>query len=1145
MNRKIGTALVVGAGISGIRAALDLAENGYGVTLIDRSPHMGGILSQLDYQFPTDRCGMCKMLPLIDRDASSQHCLRKGLFHENIDILLSTDLVSVEGEPGKFEVMLRQKQNWVDPKRCIGCGACVEVCPVEAPDAFNAGLSSRKAIYLPVPHAIPNTYVIDSAACNRCGACESVCPVNAVSLSQEARKAFRILVVDDEQIIRDSLKAWLEDEEGFTVVTAESGPAALEAMGKQTFHLMLLDIKMPGMDGVEVLKKTKDGFPQLDVLMMTAYATVETAVEAMKIGAMDYLIKPFDTDDLIPKIVGIYQDLEASKGKKIEVGAILLCGGTDFYNPAEGKNPFGYQTLPHVVTSLEFERILSGTGPFQGRFVRPGDEKPIRKIAWIQCVGSRDLQLNADFCSNICCMFAIKEALLAKEKGGAAVETTIFYMDMRTFEKSFQRYRDEAETVFGVRFVRGRVHSVVPDENHKDAILRYVDPTGALHTESFDLVVLAAGQRPAADTEKLAELVEIPINQWGFCRAAPFSMTRTDREGIVLGGAFSGMKDIGESVIQASAAAFSASRVIHAAGGGLAPEPMSEPGKIDVSREVPRILTVICTCGARLSAILDKDELAKGIKTDPEVSDVVFLENTCTRAGWEELVRVVDEKQPNRILIGACLPYVFTRKIRELGEQIGLAPSLMDVVDISPFFTPDSPTEDAPGIEPAAHSIRRTLEMGLAKVRRADPDPVETVQIEQKALVVGGGIAGMTAALAIADHGFHVDLVEQTDALGGNLLWLKQNLEGESVSELLSETLQKVEKQPLIAVHTETRVLSSYGEVGAFFTTLENKEGQPESLLHAVSILATGGREAEPVGAYGYGESSVVVTQQELEKGLSESVIDPGELRSIVMIQCVGSREEPRNYCSRICCASSIKHALDFKNRNPDVEIYILYRDMMTYGSAEAYYTSARKAGVIFIRYDTSAKPTVEPQEGSALVRVFEPTLRTPVEIEADLVVLATGVVPTLSADLAESFGATLDRDGFFQEAESKWRPVDSLKEGVFACGLSHSPRNITESIATAEAAAQRALRILSRKRLPTGKIVAKVRHSLCSLCQRCIDACPYGARTLDAEEECVVVNPAMCQGCGSCATVCPNNASILSGFQKQQVFDMIDAALL
>ena len=1154
MKKKVGKALVVGAGISGIRSALDLAEVGYGVTLIDRSPHLGGILTQLDYQFPTDRCGMCKMLPLIDRDASSQYCLRKGLFHENIEILLSTELSSVEGEPGNFQVRLRQKPSWVDPDLCVGCDACVGVCPVEVPDTFNAGLSSRKAIYLPVPHAIPNPYVIDVTACTRCGACEEVCPTGAIRLSEQERKKFRILVVDDELIVRDSLRAWLDDEEGFAVDTAESGPDALGKLEKQSYQLMLLDIKMPGMDGVEVLKKAKETLPELQVVMMTAYATVETAVEAMKIGALDYLIKPFDIEILTPKILQIYEDLEASQGRQIEVGSMVLCGGTSYFDPAEGKNTFGYKNFPGIVTSLEFERIISGTGPCQGRLVRPDDGRPIKKIAWIQCVGSRDLQTNADFCSNICCMHAIKEAVVAKEISGGQLETTIFYMDMRTFGKSYQRYRDEAEKNHGVRFERGRVHSVIVDDSNGDArgdlSARYVDAAGSVNEECFDLVVLSVGQRPVTGTAELAEMLDVSLNPWGYCQTEPFSMTRTKREGIVLGGAYSGLKDISESIIQASAAALSASRVIHNAGGSLAPEAIPVPEQAYLMRQLPRILIAICTCGDTLSEFVKQQGPVSLLESDPMVSGIEFIERTCTASGWETLVELVEKHKPNRVLIGACLPYVYARKIRELSRQFGLDPSLVDVVDIrSPAFSVLNREKEAdPGQIVAM--IESALLTGLAKLKRVNPSPVPTVRVHQRALVVGGGIAGMTSALAIADHGFEVNLIEQGEQLGGNLTWLQSTLEGHAIKRLLDETVMKIEKHPLIQVHTRTQVVGSYGQVGNFYTSIEDEEGSADTLEHGVAILATGGTEAT-TSSFNYDKSEAIITQKEFEEKLDNNTIDPGEIESVVMIQCVDSREEPRNYCSRVCCASALKHALALKEKNPEVAIYIFYRDMMSYGFTETYYTQARKADVIFIQYDVDEKPEVvvpdDAESAGKAVQViaYDPILGKKVQIDADLLVLSTGIVPDLHTDLAASFGASVDQDGFFQEAESKWRPVDSLKEGVFACGLAHSPRSVTEAITTAEAAAQRSLRILSQKYLSSGKIVAKVRHSLCSLCERCIDACPYSARTFDSDLEKILVNPVMCQGCGSCAAVCPNGASVLEGFQEEQMFEIIDAALV
>jgi heterodisulfide reductase subunit A len=427
-----------------------------------------------------------------------------------------------------------------------------------------------------------------------------------------------------------------------------------------------------------------------------------------------------------------------------------------------------------------------------------------------------------------------------------------------------------------------------------------------------------------------------------------------------------------------------------------------------------------------------------------------------------------------------------------------------------------------------------------------DPLPSITLPVSRRALVVGGGIAGMYAALAIADHGYPVDLVEQNDRMGGNLLWLDKTIEGVPLEPYLHEIVQAVEKHPLLHVHLQTKIVSSFGEVGAFYTTIEESDGSVKTIQHATTILATGGSEAT-TSAHGYGSSQAVMTQKELEVRLARGEVVPEKLDTVVMIQCVGSRQEPRNYCSRVCCPTSLKHALKLKKANPHLAVYILYRDMMTLGFTESYFTSARKSGVIFIQYDLDNIPrvTIPPESNRPLsVTVTDPILARSLEIEANLLVLATGIVPQLPATLADAFAVERDQDGFFLEAESKWRPVDALKEGVFGCGIALSPRSVPDTIATAGAAAQRSLRILAHEKLSTGKIVASVRHSLCSLCERCIDTCPYKARWLDTEGEKIVVNPAMCQACGDCATVCPNSASVIRGFTDHQLLDMIDAAI-
>jgi heterodisulfide reductase subunit A len=1146
MTKKIGKALVVGAGIGGIRSALDMAETGYQVTLIDRAAHIGGILTQLDAQFPTNHCGMCRMLPLLERDAGSQFCLRKGLFHENIEILTATRLTAVEGEPGSLTVRLRQNWNGVIPELCVGCGLCVDVCPVEVADSFNLGLSKRKAIYLPVPHAVPNPFIIDPAACTRCGACAAVCPTQAIRITEDGRKDFPILVVDDELVVRDSLKEWLLDEGYGAVDMAASGAEALEMLDQTDYRLMLTDIKMPGMDGVELLQLAKEKYPELTVVMMTAYATVETAVEAMKIGALDYFMKPFDPEAMLPLVARIYEECRAARDLELEVQAIVFGIGTDFFDPAQGVNPYGYGKIPNVVTSLEYERILSGSGPCQGRLVRPVDGKPIRKVAWMQCVGSRDLQAEADFCSSICCMFAVKEALLTKEKNGGSVETAIFFMDMRAHGKSFQRYCDQAAQAHGVRFERARVHSIIPDPDSGDPQIQAAGLSGEIFQETFDLVVLAVGQRPAKGVEELAGMTGLELNPWGFPQAQAFAPAQASRDGIYLSGATTGQKDIRDAVILASAAALAAGRCIHAAGGSLMPEEKPAAAPEGLLTEPPRTLVALCSCSGRLESAMARDDLVRRLTADPAVADVVFAERLCTREGWDQLQELVQSQDPNRLLIGACHPYLFIAKLKALSRTLGLPENLLDAVDLGICTLRPIDAESDPATMPrqTRPALLSEITMGLQRLRHADPEPISASPVTPRALVVGGGLAGMQAALSIAAMGYAVDLVEKSNALGGNLQWLQQTLQGQPVGPLLEETVQAVEKQPNIQVHLQSRVAGAFGYAGNFHTTVEEEDGKVQVGTHGAVVLATGGREAT-TDQYGFGTHSGIVTQMELETRLMAGSLETDRLQTVVMIQCVGSREGPRNFCSRVCCPTTLKHALHLKKVAPEINIYVLYRDMICKGFEETHYTQARAAGVIFVQYDPARKPQVEEIDPQKLrVATRDPILGAELEIETDLLVLATGVTPQPEPALNGALGLTTDMDGFFEEAEPKWRPVDSLKEGIFACGLALAPMTIEETVASGQAAGQRALRILTRNALPAGRFTAAVRHSLCTLCQRCIETCPYAARWVDEEQQRIYVDPGMCQGCGACAAACPNGAAVLRGCSKHQMLGMIDAAL-
>ncbi len=1146
MNPEAGEILVVGGGVSGMQASLELAETGHDVMLVERAPYLGGLVSQLDHQFPSNHCGMCRMLPMLHRDSGEQSCLRKGLRHDRIHIRLSTDVTAVEGEPGNFRVSLRKAASCVDPIQCIGCGACVKVCPVETPDDFNAGLSMRKAIFQAAPFNMLNSYRIDPAACTRCGACVSACPTGAIHLTDADRGAFRILVVDDEQIVRDSTAEWLI-EEGFAVEKAASGLQALDLLGRSSYHLMLLDIKMPGMDGVEVLKKAKDIAPGITVIMMTAYATVETAIEAMKSGAVEYLIKPFDPEMLLSMADKHYQAFVEAADEKITAGAIVLTGGAALYDPSgDPRNTLEYGVLPQVVTSLEFERMLSPAGPCKGLLLR-ADGKPVSRIAWIQCVGSRDLQLGADYCSSICCMISIKEALLAREVSGENLRADIFFTDMRVCGKGFHRYKELAESAGHIRFIRGRVHSAIPEAVSGDLQIRYVSLSGIEKEESYDLIVLAIGQRPHPDMPRLAERYGFSLNASGFAESLPFSPSETHRAGIFMAGSFSGLKDIRESVIQASAAAVNASRTMSVLSKSF-PQHLDTkdiPPFPDVSREPSRVLAAICSCDAALDVCMDAASVVQRLRQDPAVQDVLFFNHLCAGQDRESLIQEIRQRHPNRLLTASCASCADI--FQEVAVAAGMDPRLSVTADIRmPVLCAMSSSkalDTAAKMQQCADLMNSAISEGLVRVKHADAVKPSETAVTARALVAGAGIAGMTAALAIADHGYPVDVVERSDRVGGNLNWIHHTLDGHDVQPYLEEIRQKVESHPRIQVYTRAQVMGVWGEAGHFYTTVAGPDNSVMQFEHGSVILATGGAEAS-TSLYGHGTNPAVLTQKELETALHSDALASRELSSVVMIQCVGSREAPRNYCSRVCCQTAVKQALALKSQYPDVRIYVLYRDMMLYGFSESAYTRARREGVVFIPYSLDQKPEVVPAETGACVRVFDPVSDRRLEIETDIVVLATGIVPAFTSDDGDIFGVERDPDRFFMEADAKWRPVDAMKTGVFGCGIVNAPLTISETVASAQAAAMRALRILTRTTLASSRITAVVRHSLCSRCQLCIAACPYQARVLDTEADQIRVNAAMCQGCGACASICPNSAAVVEGFSMPQLFEMIDIAV-
>ncbi|MFW5836721.1 MAG: FAD-dependent oxidoreductase, partial [Desulfovibrionaceae bacterium] len=842
-----------------------------------------------------------------------------------------------------------------------------------------------------------------------------------------------------------------------------------------------------------------------------------------------------------PWLDKLYMRIVSDEIIEIDVAAAILAGGFQCYDPSEASDVLGYGELPGVLTSLELERLVSSTGPRDRKLVR-ADGAPVRRVAWLQCVGSRDLKKKADFCSSICCMISIKEANMVRritaqqEQGPAA--TTIFSMDLRVFGKTYQAYLDEARE-HGTRFIRSRIHSVIPDPDDSGAVrVEYLNESGTLVTESFDVLVLGVGARPPASMDKLAQAAQIETNEYGFCKVTPFEPTRTTRLGVFAAGSFAGPRDIAESLIMADAAAMGASRLVNIYAPLRDRHPEPEPEYRDVTREPPRVFVAVCGSCPMVENRLDPEKLIAGLQSMSGVKGAAMVERACTRQGWEEIIEKAGEARPNRVLIGACLPYAYVPKLHELGEALSLNPALMDVVDVA-TLTAMGEEADA-GTEAEVFS---RLRMGVARLLGADPRPRSQARpASQAALVVGGGLAGLTAALAVADHGYEVHVVEEQEELGGLAMNIRRTLDGEDPRKFMELLIDQARKHPNVKIHTDARVALHLGRAGRFFSVV-NAESGPVPVEHGAAILATGGAESK-LYEWGFRVHKSVMTQQELEHGLADGTVDTAGLGVVAMIQCWRSRNEERNYCSRVCCQQALKNVLELKRRRPELPVYVFYRDIMSYGFMERFYTEARRQGAQFIRFDPETPPKMEHKDGKTVVSALDPIIGRTIEVHADLLALASGVEPADHAEVAEMFGVEVDEHGFLKEAEYKWRPVDAMKHGIFVCGLAKGPANMEESIAQAKAAAQRAVRVLCEKRLASGAVVAEVRHSLCSLCGKCIDVCAYGARRLSPTMDKVVVDELLCQGCGSCAAVCPNSASVLRGYTDRQVLSVIDAAL-
>jgi heterodisulfide reductase subunit A len=818
----------------------------------------------------------------------------------------------------------------------------------------------------------------------------------------------------------------------------------------------------------------------------------------------------------------------------IQVGAILLGFGFEPFW-AQRKGEYGFGRYANVLTSIQFERMLSTSSPTKGFPIRISDGKRMERIAFIQCVGSRDPSCGQDHCSTICCMYATKQAMIAKERS-SDLRITLFYMDIRPMGKDYERYYEKAKAEYKIEYIRSAISSNKELQQTKNLLITYVKEDGTFEEREFDAVILSVGFTPPQTIKELAQKMDLKMNQQGFCDTGEFSPAQTSVKGIFVGGAFRGPRDIPETVVEGSSAAAAASSFLSSY---QVSHPVKEyPLEGALNEEIPKIGVFICHCGGELRKSLSVSDLINKTEQLREVVHVEEVGLACLPEDLDLIKKRIGEHGVNRVVIAACSHREIRGAMEEMAKGMGLNPYLIEYANIREQCA--FVHEDYPKL--ATEKAMALINMSVEKARRIQPIRKGSQKVEKKGLVVGGGLTGMTASLRLAEQGYEVFLIEKEKELGGNLRESFYTLRGSNPQDLLKDLVGQVEKSQLIHLYCESEVKGFERQNGYYRTKIQNKN-EEIVIDHGALILATGGKEVTPKG-YLYGEDPRVITQRQLEKMIHLNDKRLKDIHSVAMIQCVGSRDEEHPYCSRICCSHAVKNALKLKERDPRVNIYVLYRDIRTYGFYEAYYYEARGKGVVFIRYDLENKPEVTIKNGKLGVSLFDPAMGNRVSLAVGCIVLSTGIEVNDNRELARIFGVDLNMDGFFMEANPKSAPLDFVDRGKFFCGLCHSPNFMEDSISQGNAAAARAGAILSKEAMEEKAYLAYVIKRLCCGCGLCVTVCPYGARVLNEEEWKAEVIGALCQGCGSCVIACRNAASQQRNFEKELNLAVLNAAI-
>jgi heterodisulfide reductase subunit A len=992
--------LVIGGGVGGIRAALDLAESRRNVILIDKSYSIGGLMTQLDRTFPTNNCDLCTVSPYLSENARQFH----------LDLRPMTRLEKLSGEAGNFTAELVTSPRFIDLDKCTACGECHKHFPEAV--RFTPGLDPRAPTCMRYPQATPYAFSID----------------------------------------------------------------------------------------------------------MEKVADIEALKKVCRAGA----IKP---DDAEQKTI-------------VNAASVILSTGAELFDPASLDN-FGGGRFKNVVTGLVYERIMSASGPFQGNLVRISDRKPPKKVAWIQCVGSRGInRADVPYCSSVCCMYALKEAIVTKERFGEEIETTVFFMDMRTFGKDYELYLNRARDEYGIRLVRSRPHSIVEDSKTGNLSITYALEEQALQkTEEFDMVVLSTGFRVPGSTVELAEKLGIELNIHNFAATDNFNPVKTSKPGVYVCGVIESPKDIPETMVQASAAASMAGAELPVCTDFMEDQEDLPPER-DVSDEEPRIGVFVCDCGFEIGGVIDVDKLIEFAGTRRDVVVAKTVGYGCSSDSMAKIEESIKSNRLNRVVIGGCSPRTHETKFQDLLRRAGLNKHLVEIVNLRDQDTWAHMAQPEEALEKAF----KLIQIGIGGVRKSRPLVDQTLPMNQNVLVVGGGVAGMTSALQLARQGRKVYLVERGPVLGGLAKSIRRTIEGEDVGAFVNQLIDDVMENENIQVLTRSIVVDHSGIPGLFRTGIQTGiRMNYMQLNHGVTILATGAMPNRP-DEYGLGTSDDVMTQLELDAVIED---DPERIKAmdqIVMIQCVGSREEGNPNCSRVCCQAAVKNALRIRSLNPDAQIFILYRDIRTYGFYEDYYREARNLGVKFIRFSLDNKPEVRVKDDKISIFAYDIILGRKIQIDADCLALSTGMVADdeTTEDLSMMFHLSRTSDNYFLEDHVKLRPIDMSVRGVFIAGTSHSPKTIRESVTQALAVAGRAQTLLAKKEINLGAAVAKVDGTKCAACLICVRACPFGIPFIN-EDGYSQIDPAKCHGCGVCAADCPAKAIQLLSFEDDQILAKLD----